>query len=137
MKVKVVGQGCLSWLGGWARWRSVSLGRRIATASLREATRGSSALFRPIGTHGVAQSDWQPTEVKGLIGGISFPVLYDPEATVPEAYMVYGLIESGRAAPSTFILDKNGIITWKHIGRSISDRIGPYSILQQLQAIQS
>ena len=50
--------------------------------------------------------------------------------------MVYGLIESGRAAPSTFILDKNGVITWKHIGRTISDRIGPYSILQQLHAIR-
>lgn len=69
--------------------------------------------------------------------GIPFPVLYDPNGTVPKAYMVYGLIESGRAAPSTFILDKNGVITWKHIGRTISDRIGPYSILQQLQAIES
>ena len=69
--------------------------------------------------------------------GIPFPVLYDPDGTVPKAYMVYGLIESNRAAHSTFILDKNGVITWNHLGRTISDRIGPYSILQQLQAIQS
>ena len=51
--------------------------------------------------------------------------------------MVYGLIKPDRAAPSTFILDKNGGITWKHIGRTISDRIGPYSITRELQAIQS
>ena len=75
-----------------------------------------------------------PTSPGGV--GIPFPVLYDPNGTVPKAYMVYGLIESNRAAPSTFILDKNGIITWKHIGNTISDRIGPYTIIHELEAIE-
>ena len=69
--------------------------------------------------------------------GIPFPVLYDPNGTVPKAYMVHGLLEPNRAAPSTFILNKNGIITYKHIGSTISDRIGPYTITQQLQPLQS
>ena len=110
------------------------------TRSDSGAKRGDTRVLCPLPPHRDSrgcQSDWQPTEVKGLIGGIPFPVLYDPEATVPKAYMVYGLLEPGRAAPSTFILNKNGVITWKHIGRTISDRIGPYSILQQLQAIES
>ncbi len=51
--------------------------------------------------------------------------------------MVHGLIEPNRAAPSTFILDKNGIITYKYIGRTISDRIGPYTITRELEALQS
>ena len=68
--------------------------------------------------------------------GIPFPVLYDPDGTVPKTYMVYGLVESGRAAPSTFILDKDGVVTWKYVGSSISDRVYPDQILRELTTIQ-
>ena len=68
--------------------------------------------------------------------GIPFPVLYDPEGTVPKAYMVYGLVEEGRAAPSTFILDKDGVIRWKYVGTSISDRVSGTQVVEELRVIQ-
>ena len=67
--------------------------------------------------------------------GIPFPVLYDPSTGVPEAYMVYDLLGDGLAAPATFIVDREGIIRWKYVGRSIGDRAATSEILAQLSQI--
>ena len=77
----------------------------------------------------------EATEIAEKVG-IPFPVLYDPVGDVPKTYMVYGLVEAGRAAPSTFILDKDGVIRWKYVGDDISDRVYPDLILRELRAIQ-
>ena len=47
--------------------------------------------------------------------GIPFPVLYDPDADVVREYGVYNLRLDGLATPSTFIIDKKGIIRYKNL----------------------
>jgi len=39
------------------------------------------------------------------------------------------------AKPSTFIIDKDGIIRWKYVG-STGDRPSPQIVLQELKAIE-
>jgi len=67
--------------------------------------------------------------------GISFPVLYDPAADVMEAYGVYDLLGDGLATASTFVIDKQGVIRWKYVARSISDRPSVSEVLEQLSEL--
>ena len=66
---------------------------------------------------------------------IPFPILYDPSREVPQSYMVYDLLGDGLAAPATFVVDREGVIRWKHVGRSIGDRASISEILDQLAGI--
>ncbi len=64
--------------------------------------------------------------------GIPFPVLYDPSAEVTRLYEVHNPSDGGRATPSTFVIDAEGIIKWKFVG-STSHRTSVSSILAQLR----
>ena len=64
--------------------------------------------------------------------GIVFPILYDPETDVVSKYGVYNLLGDGLATPSTFIIDKDGVIQWKYVGRSKDDRPSMQRVLEQL-----
>jgi len=64
--------------------------------------------------------------------GIEYPVLADPEHRAIEAYGVYNLLGDGRAAPSVFVVDEKGIITWKHVGKKRRDWPDNEAILEQL-----
>ncbi len=64
--------------------------------------------------------------------GIPFPILYDPSRVVTQLYEVFNLLSDGVATPSTFILDTDGVIAWKYIGRSKEDRPSVSTILAQL-----
>ena len=68
--------------------------------------------------------------------GIPFPILYDPSTEAPQSYMVFNLLGDGLATPSTFVLDKEGVITWKYIARSIGDRPSVSTILAQLSGLE-
>ena len=59
--------------------------------------------------------------------GIPFHVLYDPSREVPMSYMNDRL-----AAPSTFVVDRDGVIRWKYVGRSLGDRPATSTILREL-----
>ena len=67
--------------------------------------------------------------------GISFPVLYNPAADVVEAYGVYDLLGDGLATPSTFLIDKQGVIRWKYVARGIADRPSVSQVLEQLSKL--
>lgn len=67
--------------------------------------------------------------------GIPFPVLYDPSREVPGSYKVFNLLGDGVATPSTFVVDQNGVIVWKYVANSISDRPPSSIILSQLANI--
>ena len=67
--------------------------------------------------------------VASLIG-IPFPILYNKDADVVKAYGVYDLGE-GLATPSTFIIDKQGVIRWKRVG-SVRDRPPASKVLEEL-----
>ncbi len=64
--------------------------------------------------------------------GIPFPVLYDLSAQVPRTYGVYNLQGDSEASPATFIVDVNGEIQWKYVGRDKGDRPAVSDILARL-----
>ena len=64
--------------------------------------------------------------------GINLPVLYDPSGDVARMFGVHDLLGDGMAAPSAFIVDKQGVLRWKYVGSSISDRASTEKILDQL-----
>ena len=76
----------------------------------------------------------EASEVVQMLG-IPFPILYDPSTEAPQSYMVFNLLGDGLATPSTFILDKEGVITWKYVGRHIGDRPSVSTILAQLSGL--
>lgn len=64
--------------------------------------------------------------------GIEYPILADPQHRAIEAYGVYDVLGDGRAAPSVFVVDEQGIIVWKHVGQKTSDWPDNEAILDQL-----
>ncbi len=68
--------------------------------------------------------------------GLEFQVLSDPDADVVEAYGVWNLFQNELPAPSTFIIDKEGVIQWEYIGStSATDRADNEDIIAQLQQL--
>ena len=61
-----------------------------------------------------------------------FPILADSEHTVADAYGVFNLLGDGVAAPSVFVVDRDGRLVWSHIGRDAADRPAPGEILAHL-----
>ena len=63
-------------------------------------------------------------------------MLSDPDADVVEAYGVWNLFQNELPAPSTFIIDKEGVIQWEYIGStSATDRADNEDIIAQLQQL--
>ena len=69
--------------------------------------------------------------------GISFPILYDPEVTTVADYGVFNLLGDLLATTSTFIIDKEGVITWFHAGEDIDDQVPTSTVLEQLKLLES
>ena len=67
--------------------------------------------------------------------GIEFPVLYDTDSDVVQAYGVYNLRGDSLAAPATFVIDTEGIVRWSHISRRTSDRPKTSEIIAQLESL--
>lgn len=66
----------------------------------------------------------------------SFPILYDLDADVVEAYGIFNLHGNNLPTPSTFIIDTEGNIRWEYIGRSAkTDRAPNSEIIAQLQLL--
>lgn len=78
---------------------------------------------------------------ESIFGGIGIPfhVLYDPGTGVVKKYGVYDILsDSPRlAAPSTFIIDRHGIIRWKFVANRYTDRPSADQVLEQLRLIES
>ncbi len=62
----------------------------------------------------------------------SFPVLSDVDADVTVAYDIF---EDGIAVPSTFVIDREGIIRWAYVGKSPADRPTPDEMLAQARPL--
>jgi peroxiredoxin len=63
----------------------------------------------------------------------TYPMLADPTHQVAEAYGVYNLLGFNLAAPSVFIIERDGRIVWRYVGQNSGDRPAAESILMQLQ----
>ena len=77
---------------------------------------------------------------ESIFGGIGIPfhVLYDPDTGVVKKYGVYDILPDSRrlAAPSTFIIDRNGIIRWKYVANRYTDRPSTDQVLAQLGLLE-
>ena len=66
--------------------------------------------------------------------GVSFPILYNPEKDVVQAYGVLNPQDNNLARPSTFIIDSSGVIRYKFVG-STAHRTPIEELLSQLAAL--
>jgi len=70
---------------------------------------------------------------------VSFPFLLDEDRRVTRAYGVYHLV--GRdalhiARPATFIIERNGIIRFMHVGGSQEDRAPMADVLEAVRMLR-
>ena len=68
--------------------------------------------------------------------GADFPVLADPRGKTVREYGVYDLLGDGVAAPATFIIGRDGVIRWRHVGVDIADRPPADEILSTIQGLR-
>lgn len=65
---------------------------------------------------------------------LEFDVLSDPTR---EAIRAYG-VESGQIAkPAVILIDSSGVVAWKHVGGSKTDRPAVNAILEQIRSLQT
>ena len=64
--------------------------------------------------------------------GIQYPLLGDKDHLVSEAYGVYELFSSGKAAPAVFIIDPTGRVEWRWIAEGSGDQVSMQTILDNL-----
>ena len=81
-----------------------------------------------------------PRELRGYAdkNGITFPLLVDKTRSVIKSYGVYhwlSLEAYNIARPSTFIIDKTGIIRYMYIGSHQFDLVNQSEILESLKAV--
>lgn len=63
-------------------------------------------------------------------------MLSDPDAEVVSDYGVWNLFQNELPAPSTFIIDTEGVIQWEYIGKNaLSDRADNADIIAQLEQL--
>jgi peroxiredoxin len=77
-------------------------------------------------------------DTQGLVQafGLPFPVLYTSnESAVPDAYGVFALHEQGRAAPSVFIIGRDGWLRWRQVSSHVYDRAQLADILAELKKL--
>ena len=96
---------------------------------------GAYPEFRDLGVELVAVSvdDVSRAAKMAVATGAAFPVLADPTADTARDYGVYSLLGDGVAAPATFIVGKEGVILWRHVGENIGDRPPVAEILRQVR----
>lgn len=57
------------------------------------------------------------------------PLLY-------KEYRVANPAREGLALPSTFIIDRTGVVRWQHVGKNDFDRVKSATIVEQLTKLQ-
>ncbi len=69
--------------------------------------------------------------------GFKFPILSDSDHAVGEAYGVFNLLGDNLEAPAVFVLDGQGRIRWKYVGRDVADRPPVGRVLAELRKASS
>jgi len=64
---------------------------------------------------------------------LQYPISADLEHRVVDLYGVYNLLGDSLATPSVFVIDRDGVIRWKYVGQSSSDRPTNEMILEQVR----
>lgn len=64
--------------------------------------------------------------------GLPFPVLVD-DGRAGRAYGVYGLLGDGLHAPAVFVVDGEGALRWKQVGRHFADLASPSRVKKEFR----
>lgn len=94
---------------------------------------------RDVGILGVAAQKRSRLSAYLARNPVPFPILADEDRAVSRAYGVYVPInfESLRIArPSSFLVDKGGIVRWLHVGSHQFDRPRPDEVRSQIEALR-
>jgi peroxiredoxin len=62
-----------------------------------------------------------------------FPVLSDRDV---DAALAYNVFVDGIALPATFLIDRQGIVQWRYVGKSAADRPTPEVLLQEIARLR-
>jgi len=82
----------------------------------------------------VSTDDLRGAEYSLDVFGLEFPVLYTSrDPSVPEEYGVFDLFGDGLASASVFIIDRDGQVVWKDIGKDYTHQVAGKTILDQLE----
>lgn len=90
--------------------------------------------FRDAGIALVMVSVDSPRRVRQLTEKMNppFPVLSDVDA---DATVAFDVFENGIALPSTFVIDRDGVLRWAYIGQRSSDRPTPDEMLEHARPL--
>ena len=90
-----------------------------------------------MGAEIVALSADTPEQARMTVSelGIAYPILSDSSRTYIRAYDVLHPQE-GIARPSVFVLDRDGVVRWQHVGMNAADRPAIADVLGQLHALR-
>ena len=68
--------------------------------------------------------------------GLEFPILFTAlDPSIPQAYGVFDLFGDGLASASVFLIDKQGEIAWKSIGKNYTHQVFPEEIIEQVKKL--
>ena len=92
------------------------------------------AAFKEAGAEVVALAVASAASVQSWCqaGGISYPMLADPDHRVSEAYGVYNRLGDGLAAPAVFVIEPDGRVAWNHVSQNYGEQISTQTILEHL-----
>lgn len=92
---------------------------------------------RDIGLFAISMDNQHQAGEMAAASGASFLLLADPRGKTVKEYGVYNLLEDGVAAPATFIISRDGVVLWSHVGQNIGDRPTPEEILLVLGQLRA
>ncbi len=87
------------------------------------------------------QQSLRPGVTGAAAHGIAFVTLSDPNRTAIHAYGLLNPqdvlvpVEGGLAYPTTLILDRDGVVRWRYIGRDVGDRPETATVLRELKRL--
>jgi peroxiredoxin len=66
--------------------------------------------------------------------GLPFPVLAD-DGRAGRAFGVYNLLGDGLDAPAVFVIDGQGVVRWKQVGRHFADLASPSRVRSEFRKV--
>ncbi len=68
--------------------------------------------------------------------GLEFPILFTAlDPSVPQAYGVFNLFGDGLASASVFLIDEQGEVAWRSIGRNYTHQVVAEEIIEQVEKL--
>ena len=93
---------------------------------------------RRAGAEIIAVAARDNADVERTRGALKLDFVLVPGPT-PELYRRYGITNPANERlpmPSTFVIDRQGIVRWQHVGRDDRDRVNSAKVLEELARLR-